>query len=252
VQGNLSEFSLAHLLQFFALSERSGTITVRTADRESRLFIENDRIIGWGLPNWDARGALLACELLPPQTVESLCRLQPRHDTPGLSFIVRNLVDPERWDLFVQRCLEQDVYPLLTAEHGEFEVHVQRCPPAPLRLSLQVSALILDGSRWESEIEAAAIDGINGASSWQCTGPTSLPPRVQLTGLDLLVWKIMREPQTIGGVAQRIGSPVLATITAIRRMHGLGLLSPVSTQFDELPEDRSNDTACEQHWDTRT
>jgi hypothetical protein len=237
VQGQLAEFSLAHLLQFFALAERSGVITIRRGEQESRLFVESERVTGWGLPSWDVRDALLACERLTEATVEGIRQVRPRDDTPGLSFILRNLVEPQRWTLFVQRWLEQDIYPLLNAEDGDFEVVVQRCPPAPLRLNVPVSSLILDGSRWESELEAATAEGFGKATVWQRT-PTTVSGSVHLTGLEWLVWSIADREQTIDDVATRLGTPVLATVSAIRRLATLGYVvrvhaDPHATERDD-------------------
>jgi hypothetical protein len=222
--GQLSEFTLAQLLQFFALAERSGAITVRALERESRLIVEGDRIIGWGLEDYDVRSALLATELLAESSLESIRSLDPRLETPGLSFVVRNLIEPDRWDAFARRQIEQDVYPLLTVESGDFEVVVGRCPPAPLRVSYTVNSLILDGSRWESEMEAAQLEGLTSDSLWQ--RDMSAAPREDFTfsSIDWMVWTITIEPQPIAVVARRLGLPDLDTTTAVRRLHQAGYL----------------------------
>lgn len=218
MHGQLSEFTLAQVLQFFTLAERSGTVQVRSKGRTSRLLVEGDKIIGWGLPSFDAREALLSCDLLPAATLDTIGDVRPRDDTPGLSFVVRNLIEPERWELFVQRMLEQDVYPLLSTEDGEFDVQIQRCPPAPLRLSLPINSLILDGSRWESEMEAAEIEGFALTTQWRRTHTHPSATRIRLTGLEWMVWSLLREPGDIRQVAQRVGAPDLATIGAIKRL----------------------------------
>jgi hypothetical protein len=222
MQGALSEFTLAQLLQFFAIAERSGTILVRAHGRESRLLVEGDRVIGWGLPSFDVRAAFLACELVPAQAVEAIHLVRPRDDTPGLSFVVRNLVDPERWDAFVKRMLEQDIYPLLSSEEGEFDIQVQRCPPAPLRLSIAVNSLILDGSRWESEMDAAETDGFALETRWRRSSKS--PGQVRLSGIDWMMWAISDESTSIGEAARRLGTPDLEAIRSVKRLHGMQLL----------------------------
>ncbi len=131
MNGSLSEFTLAQILQFFAIAERTGMVIVRTAAKESRLLVEGDRIAGWGFDDLDVQAQLLACDLLPESIAEELSSVVRREDTPGLSFVVRNLVEPGRWDAFSQRVLEQDIYPLMNADEGAFEVTIGRCPPAP-------------------------------------------------------------------------------------------------------------------------
>ena len=223
MQGSLSEFTLAQLLQFFALAERSGTVVVRARGRESRLLVEGDRIIGWGMDDYDVREPLLTCEMMTPSALEAVTAVQPRSNTPGLSFIIRNLVEPARWEAFAQRQLEQDIYPLLSVEEGDFEIQVFRNPPAPLRLSIPINSMILDGSRWESEMEAAVQDGYQLDGLWQrIPEPPGQP--VRLSSLEWIVLAIMSEPISIADVARRLCVTDLATIGAIKRLRSLGVI----------------------------
>lgn len=224
MKGSLSEFTLAQLLQFFALAERSGTVVVRAAGRESRLLVEGDRIIGWGHDDYDVREPLLDCEMMNPISVQAVQTVTPRSDTPALSFVIRNLVEPSRWNAFAQRQLEQDIYPLLSAEDGDFEIQIVRNPPAPLRLSIPINSMILDGSRWESEMEAAMLEGYQLASCWRRSRITDRREALTLSGLEWMAWSILREPQTIARVARRLGVPDLATIAAIKQLRSLGMV----------------------------
>jgi hypothetical protein len=223
VRGNLSEFTLGQLLQFFALAERSGTITINAKGRVSRLLVESDRIVGWGLDSFDPRAMLLAADLLPAPARSAIEQVSPRPETPGLSFIVRNLVEPERWDGFAQRQLEQDIYPLLSLDDGEFEVEVMRCPPAPLRFSIPVNSVILDGSRWESEIEAVQLEGHRLDSTWR-RAATIPAENLRLTSLEWMVWALLTEPMTLGDLAARLAVSDLATIGAVKRLRSCGLV----------------------------
>ena len=218
MRGQLAEFTLAQLLQFFALAERSGSITVQALGRESRLIVEGDRIIGWGLDDYDVRSALLATELLAESSLDAIRSLDPRLETPGLSFVVRNLIEPDRWDAFARRQVEQDVYPLLAVEAGDFEVIVGRCPPAPLRVSYSVNSLILDGSRWESEMEAAHLEGFTPDSLWQRDAVAEPRGERAFSSIDWMIWTIMIEPQPIAVAARRLGLPDLDATTSVRRL----------------------------------
>lgn len=224
MQGSLSEFTLAQLLQFFALAERSGTVVVHAAGRESRLLVEGDRIVGWGMPDYDVREPLLACEMIDHASLQAIRDVRPRKDTPGLSFIIRNLIEPERWDAFAQRQLEQDIYPLLSIEEGEFEIQVFRNPPAPLRVSIPINSLILDGSRWESEMEAASQEGYQLDGSWRRTSARLATSQVRLSALEWMVWSMMIEPISIAVIARRLCVPDLMTIGAIKRLSALDLI----------------------------
>jgi len=224
MQGSLSEFTLAQLLQFFALAERSGTVVVRAGGRESRLLVEGDRIIGWGKDDYDVREPLLACEMLSVTVYQAITEVQPRPETPGLSYVVRNLLEPERWDAFAQRQLEQDIYPLLSIEEGDFEIQVLRNPPSPLRLSIPINSMILDGSRWESEMEAAAQEGYQLDGRWQRANGAAPSSDVRLNGLEWMVWATATEPLTIRDVARRLCAPDLETIGAIKRLRSLNLI----------------------------
>lgn len=222
--GSLSEFTLAQLLQFFALAERSGTVVVRAAGRESRLLVEGDRIIGWGMDDYDVREPLLSCEMITATALQAIAAVQPRPETPGLSFVVRNLIEPERWESFAHRQLEQDIYPLLSVEEGDFEIQILRNPPAPLRVSIPINSMILDGSRWESEMEAAAQDGYHLDGRWQrASGPPQELP-LRLSGVEWMVWAIVTKPLSIAEIARRLCVPDLATIGAIRRLRSLGAI----------------------------
>lgn len=237
MNGSLSEFTVAQLLQFFAIAERSGTIVIRTAEKESRLLVEGDRVSGWGFDTADVGAMLLRCNLLPAHLVDSLTAVVRREDTPGLSVIVRNLVEPGRWDAFTRRILEQDIYPLMNAEDGEFVVTIGRCPPAPLRLSLQVNSLILDTSRWESEMEAAAVEGLGVESLWKRSSPSA--PQSSLAGHEWLVWAALRHPQTLGEVARQLCIPDLVTVTAVRGLVRLRLIESVVSPAEGLEQDRA-------------
>src|SRR6476661_4014608 len=107
MRGSLSEFTLNHLLQLFGVAERTGAVTVRAAGRRVELLVEVNRVMGIGLDDFDPRASLLQCELLPSSSRATLLAVTPRADTPGLSMLARNAVEPERWDAFVQRLLEQ-------------------------------------------------------------------------------------------------------------------------------------------------
>jgi len=224
MHGSLSEFTLAQLLQFFALAERSGTVTVNALERQSRLFVEGDRIVGWGLDAFDVRASLASCVLLPEAARADIEDVRPRDDTPGLSFVVRNLLEPDRWDAYAQRQLEQDIYPLLSVDDGAFDIEVHRCPPAPLRLSIPINSLILDGSRWESEMEAAKLDGYDVSVSWSRRGLGLGDRTLNLTGSEWLVWAMLATPATIEEVAHQVCIPDLAAIGNVRRLEALRLI----------------------------
>ena len=226
------------MLQFFALAERSGTVVVRAAGRESRLLVEGDRIVGWGMDDYDVREPLLACEMINPASRQATIDVEPRKDTPGLSFVVRNLIEPERWEAFAQRQLEQDIYPLLSIEEGEVEIHVLRNPPAPLRLSIPINSMILDGSRWESEMEAASQEGFQLDGRWQRGSAPSTHDPLRLTTLEWLVWSIMSEPISISEIARRLCVPDLMTIGAIKRLRVLGLIDEAALRARRPPSTR--------------
>jgi hypothetical protein len=175
------------------------------------------------MDGYDVRQELLSCEMIPASIRQAISEVQPRDDTPGLSFVVRNLIEPDRWDTFAQRQLEQDIYPLLSSEDGDFEIHIMRNPPAPLRLSIPINSMILDGSRWESEMEAAAQDGYQLDGVWQRSDGAA-DGDVRLSGIEWMVWAALAKPSTISDVARRLCMPDLATIGAIKRLRSLALV----------------------------
>jgi hypothetical protein len=142
-------------------------------------------------------------------------------DTPGLSFVIRNQIEPDRWESFAQRQLEQDIYPLLSAEEGDFEIQVLRNPPAPLRLSIPINSMILDGSRWESEMEAASQEGYPLESRWRRADHPTPKTTLELSGVEWMVWAMLTAPRSIAEIAQLLCMPDLATIGAIKRLRSL-------------------------------
>ena len=226
MQGELSEFTLSELLQLFALAERTGTVLVKTPSRSCRVLLESGRIVGIGLEDYDVHRDLMACELLPSRSGAALESIVPAPSTPGLSFIVRNFVEPERWELFTSRCLEQQIYPLLTKESGTFDIAVERVPYCPISINISVQQLVLDGSRWESEVADYRHDGYALTSAWQRTGEH--PAECSVSSVEWLTWAILDEPQTIATVASRVCIPDLEAMSAIRRLADRGLLTPDS------------------------
>lgn len=226
MQGSLSEFTLAELLQLFALAERTGTVEVHSPNRASRILLESGRIVGIGQNDFDVHRELTACELLPARSGAALEAVVPTPGTPGLSFIVSNLVDPDRWTLFATRCVEQQVYPLLNASRGSFEIEIERVPFCPLALSVSVQQLVLDGSRWEAEMAEYRLDGFGLSTAWQRT--EQAPKECAMSLPDWLVWAALETPGTISRTAARVCIPDLDATAAIRRLADAGFLCQVS------------------------
>lgn len=224
MQGTLSEFTLAELLQLFALSEKTGMVTISTDRQCSRLFLRAGRIAGWGNDSFNVHEAVMQCELLPADSMAALENLSAQPGKPGLAFIVKNLVEPYRWTAFVQRTLEQDIYPVLNIEHGDFEIAITSMPSVPVRVDVSVQQLVLDGSRWEADMTELTQAGYGIESSWQRRTPAAGSLRRELSQLDWLVWSMLREPMTVGEVARRICTPDLDTCHSVRRLHSDSLL----------------------------
>lgn len=216
MQGELSEFTMAELLQLFALAERTGTLHIETPKGRSRVLLESGRVIGIGPSDFNVHGEIMACELMPARSGASLHAVTPTPMTPGLSFIVKNLVEPERWGLFVQRCLEQQVYPYLTRESGTFEAVVERAPFCPLAISMSVQQLILDGSRWAAEMSEHRQDGFYLESQMQRSD--NVPAEGAVGSLEWLVWSVLDTPQKISRIAERVGLPDLDTLSTVRKL----------------------------------
>lgn len=223
MHGHLNEFTVAHLLQFFSIGEKSGVVDVVSNERRVRLYVDYDRLIGIGLDGLDLHQTVLDAIGLPHATRQRVLDVTPRRDTPGLALILRNLLEPTRWDLFVRRQLEQHVYPLMSTTAGHWEVNVTRCPPAPLTLSVTVNSLILDGSRWESEMDALSIDQLTADVTLV---RAAVAPTRQLTlrHEEWLLWSWCSTPKRIGDLARDLACPELTMLTAARQLLHVGLL----------------------------
>jgi len=225
VRGKLSEFTMAELLQLFALAERTGTLDVSSDKGTARVLLESGRIVGIGTEDYNVHAEIMECELLPTRTGASLSSITPATATPGLSFIVRNLVEPERWELFARRCVEQQIYPFLTLERGEFEIAIERVPFSPIAVSLSVQQLVLDGSRWESEMEDYRREGFGTRTRYKRQSPPETSHSVG--SVDWLIWSILDQPETIESAARRIGIPELDATATVKRQVDRGWLQRV-------------------------
>jgi hypothetical protein len=224
MRGELNEFTLAELLQLFALAEKSGIIEVTTGDRTSRLFMGAGRVSGWGQPSFDLLSAVLRCELLGEVAATAREALDSTQREPGLDFIIRNLLEPHRWEWFTGRLLEQDIFPLLTLEHGAFEVSLNHLEPPPVALNLSVQGLILDGSRWEADMQELAGEGFTLTSSWRRSVRDPEHPNVELSSATWLIWAALSRPDDIRTLAERVGMPDLDAVRAVRALQRANLV----------------------------
>jgi hypothetical protein len=224
VQGKLADFNLGELLQLFALSEKSGTVTVSYDNRQSRLLLEAGRVVGWGLEDFDVHAAILACHFLSPPSLAAIESIEPEPGTPGLGFVVRNLVDPDRWACFVQRLLEQDIYDILDLENGDFEIVIGRIPPIPLSLDLSVQQLILDGSRWQADSAGLAQEGFGVRSRWARALDDESAQDLELSQRDWLILSALTETRSLGDVASMICQSDLDTAEAMKGLYRRGIV----------------------------
>lgn len=222
MQGTLSEFTLVELLQLFAFAERTGIISVSIPTRKNRILLESGRVVGIGHEDFDVHREIMACELLPARSGAALDSITPVPATPGLSFVVRNLIEPERWELFTRRCFEQEIYPLLTAESGTFDISVERIPYCPLAVTVSVQQLVLDGSRWEAEMAEHRQDGFGLQSIWKRA--SAFPASIEMTSIEWLTWAILTESRSIQDAARRLCVPDIDVTAAVRELQSHGVL----------------------------
>lgn len=228
MQGELGEFTMAELLQLFALSEKTGTLNVTTPTGTSSVQLESGRVIGAGDSTFDVHKEIRNCRLLPARAGATLSDISPTPQSPGLSFVVRNLIEPQRWELFSRRCIEQLVYPFLSADEGKFEVTMGRPASLPLTVSLSVQQLVLDGSRWQSEMEEHLEEGYRQSTRVvRCEQQTG---SIRFSPLEWLIWAAADQPQSIGRIARRTGIPDLDAIDSTRKLLSSGWLQRATSR----------------------
>lgn len=230
LRGRLEEFNLGELLQMFALSEKTGTISVSYGACKSRLFVEAGRVVGWGLDDFDPHAAILACRFLPPDTEAAIRSIVPDPGAPGLAFVIGNVVEPERWAIFVQRLLEQDTYGILDRDEGEFEIKVDRLPTVPLHLDLSVQQLILDASRWEADFSELAQDGYSAESKWKRVDRDQIDSAAEMSHREWLVYSALAKACSIGTVAAELCIPDIETAETVKALHGRDLVVPITDE----------------------
>lgn len=218
MRGSLSEFTIAELAQLFALSEKSGVIRITHGERCSSLFFEAGRIVGWDSEAFDLSDAVNKCQVLRPAT-DVLRDITTEDGNIALASIVQSAIDPARWEPFVQRLLESHVYPLLSAEEGDFEVETGRIPAPKVLLNLSVQQLILDGSRWEADLNELAHEGYGVTTIWKRYETIPANPNIELSALDWLIWSHLRLPRNIEDIAESLCFPVLETADAVKSLY---------------------------------
>lgn len=222
MRGSLSEFTLAELLQLFSLAEKSGAIEVEYQDTPSRLTLETGRVVGWSGSNFDLQEALCDCRLLPDESKDQIRSLDRTREDEGVALgrLAPAFVDPVRWRPFVQRLIEQRVYPLLSEEQGSFAIEVGRPEiPPDVHIDLSVQQLILDGSRWEADLNELSHEGYSVESEWRRYGTIPANPNVELSPLDWLIWAELAEPSTVDSLAERLCYPNLETVDAVKSLY---------------------------------
>lgn len=222
MQGSLGEFTLAELLQLFSLAEKSGSVEIEIDDHSSRLTLEAGRVRGWSAASFNLQDELCNCRLLPSESTDAIRTLEAEPDgvTSGLARVAPAFVDPMRWRPFILRLIEQEVYPRLSAETGSFIVSVgPPDEPPDVHLDLSVQQLILDGSRWEADLNELTHEGYGVTTQWRRFGSMPANPNVELSPLDWLIWAELSEPATVDEIAERLCFPDLETVDAVKSLY---------------------------------
>lgn len=224
MDGNLSEFSVADLLQLYQIAVKTGTIEVQAGERRHTLYLDRGHVSGVGAEGWELVTELRRIEWLTPEVRQQLDLMEDGGGYVGLSLIARALLTPRRWDQFVELQIEELIYPILSLTEGTFIAEVDVIPRvAPLRINQPPQQIILNHSRWEADMRAAAQEGFGGQGVWRRT-------RLPDTDDDLLL-HLLNRPRRLDDLAPAAGLSRLQVTDRMRRLRALGAVVPASAPF---------------------
>ena len=222
MRGNLREFSVADLMQLYQIAVKSGTITVHGETGSNLIYFDRGHISGVGAEDWSLVSELRRIEWLNSDVRRQADLMDTKDTYVGLSLIARALLNPLAWERFVERQIEELVYPMLLWREGSFIAEVDVIPKvAPLRFNQSPQQLILNGARWEEEVYRAARDGFDRDTVWRRTSDVMVDAEEDALFLDLL-----DRPRSIADLASAAGVGVLMATACVQRLEGNGLVAP--------------------------
>lgn len=222
MRGRLAEFTVADLLQLFQISGRIGTLRVIGDAGDFTLYLDRGHVSGVGAAHWHLITELRRLEWLAPEVRQQLDVMESSEGFVGLNLIARALLSPASWEQFIERQIEELVYPLFSWQDGEFAAEVDVIPQvAPLRVRQPPQQLILNAARWEEELRQASRDGFGRDTVWRHSFEPVSPSRAQDRLLALL-----DRPRTIADLSTAAGVSILQTIERFRQFSARGLIEP--------------------------
>ncbi|HUZ02270.1 MAG TPA: DUF4388 domain-containing protein [Thermomicrobiaceae bacterium] len=222
MRGNLREFSVADLMQLYQIAVKSGTITVHGESGSHLIYFDRGHVSGVGAEDWSLVGELRSIEWLSPDVRRQVDLMDANDSYVGLSLIARALLTPLAWDRFVERQIEELIYPMLLWREGAFIAEVDVIPKvAPLRFNQSPQQLILNGARWEEEVYRAGRDGFGRNTVWRRSSEVMVDTEEDALFLDLL-----DRPRSIADLAAAAGVGVLMATACVQRLEGNGLVAP--------------------------
>ncbi|HET9014672.1 MAG TPA: DUF4388 domain-containing protein [Thermomicrobiaceae bacterium] len=220
MRGNLREFSVADLMQLYQIAVKSGTITVHGEAGSHLVYFDRGHVSGLGADGWSLVAELRRIEWLSSDVRRQVELMDTTDTYVGLSLIARALLTPLAWDRFVERQIEEIIYPMLLWREGAFIAEVDVIPKvAPLRFNQSPQQLILNGARWEEEVYRAGRAGFGRDTVWRRTSDVHVDAEEDALLLDLLT-----RPRSIADLAAAAGIGVLMTTACVQRLEESGLV----------------------------
>lgn len=230
MHGRLTEFTVADLLQLYQIAGKIGTLRVIGETGDYTLYLDRGLVTGVGAAGWHLIDELRRLEWLTPGVREQIDLLEGDGGFVGLSLIARALLTPPNWEQFVERQIEELVYPLFTWTDGEFIAEVDLIPSAaPLRVQQPPQQLILNAARWDDGLRQAIRDGFGPETVWQRSGEPLLLDQMH----DRLI-ALLHRPRTLADLAAAAGLSIIHVIERIRALSASGTVEAAQSDWANI------------------
>jgi hypothetical protein len=230
MQGNITDFSLAEVLQFIALGRRTGVLEVQVGPDRHRVYFRNGVIVSVNAVAVSVMQVLAEANLAPETALEAALRESQREGRDlGAVLVQHGLVGAATWQGFVQRELERVLYSLFILKEAPFSFQAMAFQPLPpLTLDLPVDRAVLHGSAW-GERWAALRPPIASPAAVHAPVVMATGALLATTPTERRVLQGLGRQADVHRAALRAGLGLLETAAVMARLLAAGRVRPVTT-----------------------
>ena len=196
--GSLEDLALAELLQIIGLAGKSGVLSLRGAEGEGRIVLQDGLVRGAVLPGGptDLRGVLVDGGIVGKEDFDSAEAEADRGDEDVETILIqRGVITQDRLEAVLGDSVETSVIQLLGWESGEFSLDVRdACEPADPKVltatGIQPQYLMMEATRLSDEARSRppTDEAAESPARAAIPSPARQPVVVIDSHLDALEW----------------------------------------------------------------